>query len=110
MENLLSDLKVNCYDKVLKKLEDAEKIKNDLENNCEFLQQRINKTKEDLNIYKNEIDEIKNDSDKIRRLKDRIKSESFYINTEIPMIKKIVFKVIYLSNKIWNYLGESRYH
>jgi len=78
---------------MMKSIEDGEKLKFELEKNCEFLSSRLKQCKEEFNFHKSEITEIKNDTDKIRRLKGRINSESTYINTEIPLIKDILNKV-----------------
>ena len=90
---MISDLKINCKDKIIKTIEECESIKFGLEKNCEFLNMRLNQTKEELNYHKSEITEIKNDTDKIKRLNERIKCESTYISTEIPLIKEIITKV-----------------
>lgn len=83
---------------MIKSIEEGERLKLELEKNCEFLSLRLKQTREELNFHKSEINEIKNDSDKIKRLNDRIRSESTYINTEIPLIKEIVYKVIFFIN------------
>lgn len=92
-ESLISDLKMNCKDKTINSIQECEKIKVELEKNCDFLNGRLKQTREELNFHISEINEIKNDIDKIKRLNERIKCESTYINTEIPLIKEIIIKV-----------------
>ncbi len=98
-ESLISDLKKNCKDKTINSIEECEKVKFELEKNSEFLSARLKQNKEELNFHISEINEIKNDTAKIKRLNERIKSESTYINTEIPLIKDIIMKVIYFTSK-----------
>jgi len=90
---LINDLKIKCKDKNIISIEDCEKVKLELEKNCEFLNSRLKRTREEFNFHVSEINEIKNDTDKIKRLNERIKCESTYINTEMPLIKDILIKV-----------------
>jgi len=92
-ESLITDLKINCKDKTMNSIQECEKVKLELEKNCDFLNDRLKKTKEELNFHVCEINEIKNDTYKIERLNKRIKCESTYINAEIPLIKEIIIKV-----------------
>ena len=87
-------MKINCKDKTINSIEECEKIKFELEKSCEFLSTRLKHTREKLNFHVSEINEINNDTNMIKRLKERILCESTYINTEIPLIKDILKKVI----------------
>ena len=86
-------MKINCHNKIINSIEEGEKIKLELEKSCEFLNLRLNETKEEIEFHISEFTEIKNDSDKIVRLNERINSEYKYLNTEIPLFKESFLNV-----------------
>lgn len=92
---MISDLKVNCSNRISESKEGLQKLRYQLEKNCDLLSLKIKETKNNLYFYREEIAEIQNDTDKIKRLSDRINCESKYINTEIPIIDKIISKVFF---------------
>jgi len=93
MEDLVTDLKINIVDRILRETEQKNRIKNEHLNNVEMLTNKLKMKNEQLASYHALNRTGGSENMKLEHFNERVVREANHMEMELPMLKNRVFKM-----------------
>jgi chromosome segregation ATPase len=101
----VTELKVSVFDRITREIGEKTKLKKELENNVNILNNRYKLSTDRLSDFKNSNTNVYNNTTKMEYYNDRVSRENFHMDMELPMIKK---RIETMKNEMFDKDRESR--